>query len=118
MITELNEKAIAVEVPEGAHTFSIGFATGRLCYSPKGSAINTIYTDLPPGNWSILGRPNELSEEQWKKVVTAEKTFGYPSYGQIPNGSYQWFAKPSESGQSLLKSKNVNPESVIILIKQ
>lgn len=123
-ITTLNEKAIAVHVP--------------LDVSAEGNGYNTIYTgngeyefhslpysELPPiktglnvSERSILAKGNEMTEEQWKGIVEPEKTFGYPSFGQIPNGAYQWYGTAKKSGLSLLKSKSLEDKSILILIKQ
>lgn len=123
-ITVLNEKAIAAHVMHKPKQVFVD--KGQLCvlYNYGGHvnemefAPETEEIDLPEGKWIIERMADEMTEEQWKGIVKPESTFGYPSYGQIPGGSFQWYAKPSSSGMALIKSKNLNPESILILIKQ
>lgn len=104
-ITQLNDRSISVEVKPDWTKFSIWVAQHSLRGHKKGfnylqyfEGEHPIYDliELPPGSWSILGRPEELTREQCDKVME-----GY-------DGSLYL----------LLKSKGLQDKSVIILIKQ
>jgi hypothetical protein len=114
MVTVLNDKAIAVEAPEYAHNFIVD--QGSIYWRPwdLDQPIK-----LPAGNWEIIAKASELNEEQWKEIVEWFSILGdtgYQDYGK-EYLSYG-FKTATESGQSLLKSKNVPIDRVIILIKQ
>lgn len=113
-ITVLNEKAIAVNIPE----YQFHLLGSRLFYKePMDRHFEHVV--LPSGQWSLLGRPKEITEEQWKGIVDTYPDdgcggFAYMDYTSCVNG----FETAKESGLDLLKSKGLNPESIIILIKQ
>lgn len=123
-ITVLNEKAIAVHVTETANNFSIYeqelMFTDKKPDDPYPLGLDDLDgIDLPPGSWQILGRPEEITEEQWKGIVDTYPDdgcggFAYMDYTSCVNG----FETAKESGLDLLKSKGLNPESIIILIKK
>lgn len=70
---------------------------------------------LPPGGqWQILGWSDELTEEQMGSICDVEKTFGWSSYGQIPSGSYQWYATVTESFKALLTSHSITGRALIL----
>lgn len=113
-----------VEVPEDAKDISIErITTGLmdmtfLCLSRK--------TQIPNGQYSIVGLAKNLTEEQWEGIV--EEWIVY-SQGNVPDYFYRNYLKeeivPSnyslytkrESGLSLLKSLGLNG-NVLILKKQ
>lgn len=111
MITVLNDKAIAVEVPEDAKDFNLWQSQFSLRGRKKGAYVlsfnchkspsKDLPIDLPDGNWSILGRPEDMTAEQWNLVRTENTRLS-----------------PSVAGAHFLKLKKVNPSSVIILIKE
>jgi len=130
MIHELTDRSIAVEVPEGAWRFysNNGIASGKIGMDVSerledGSLRMYAHKcDLPPGSWSILGKGNEITEEQWKTIVGIEWFEDDDEYFYIyePDGKVRsnlFYDTAIESGLSLLKSKSLNPESIIILIK-
>jgi hypothetical protein len=118
----LNEKAIAVTVPEDQKYFDLygGVDNTAVVYNimTTPGAFKKVSIELPPGfTYSILGKGDGLDENQWKRVISPVKTFGYPSHGVIPQGAYQWFVYAKESGLSLLRSLSLNPEVTLILLK-
>jgi hypothetical protein len=131
MVTVLNDKAIAVEIPpEGnidnsylwgsTHQYWVKYTT-----MPQPGKFKTNEIKLPAGYWEIVGRPESITEEQAKQVVEAVKdwkTVIYYDY-EAPGLDYRDIVETAydaalESFRSLLKSKSVDPEKVIILIKQ
>lgn len=124
-ITELNEKAIAVEVPEDADNFDYFEEKNDLWFELLDKNCTPIASDfisLQEGRYSILGRPEDLTEEQWKGIVERLNTFVGDNSQHID--VYVDYYKDyecqtaTESGLSLLKSKGLNPVEIIILIKQ
>jgi hypothetical protein len=126
-MAQLTENSISIEVPEGATGFSIWEATMSLMGYKKGDlffgyVLGKDISDnikIPKGNWAILGRPASITETQWKQIVEWFSILGdtgYQDYGK-EYLSYG-FKTATESGFSLLKSKNVDPSKIIILIKQ
>lgn len=115
-ITTLNEKAIAVQIPEELRRPMIHYNQLWLC--KKGTTWRRSFCDLPEGPYEILGRPEEITEEQWKGIVERAMPFGrvgrYMDY-EYPDSA---FYEAKTSGLSLLKSKSLEGASIIILIKQ
>lgn len=125
MITELNEKAIGVEVPSGAYDFDINgselFFINKHKDDPYPLGLDDVDgRDLPSGVWQILGRGSELTEEQWKQGslnwIEIVDEVGYRDYTRYED--FRYFKTATESGLSLLKSKNLNPDNALILIKK
>lgn len=127
MIHTLTLKAIAVWVPKGVYKHEIFYK----CVVTRDGIGASVYSDnLPPGSWSILGKGNELTEDQCKgiveEVVDNKFQVKYRDYWQKEPTKYKWekelkkmgFINALSSFESLLKSKNINPDSVIILIKK
>lgn len=56
---------------------------------------------LPPGNWELIGRGSEITENQWQEMLPF---------------SDHYFAK--ETGHSLIASHNYTPETTILLKKK
>lgn len=82
---------------------------------------------LPEGNYSIVGMPLQLTEEQWKGIV---ETFWNPillEHGKFIDYSHKTtkiytrfdplFDKATESGLSLIKSIGKEPETTLIILK-
>jgi hypothetical protein len=118
MIHVLNDKAIAVDVHPESYNHTI--VDNELWLVARGGlSARRYFCDLPEGTWQILGRPNDFTEAIWGGLVAwfelAGKV-GYMDYSfEDPRFPFS-FAK--DSGLSLLKSKNISPDNVIILIKQ
>lgn len=120
MITELTTEAVAVEVPDYPKHLCpyLGSIRNSLMYW-SGNKLQE--QPLSEGNWEILGRAASITETQAAEIVER---------WNIDDGCdpYIWadylsaygdcLATAVESFQSLLKSKNLNPESVIILTKK
>lgn len=72
---------------------------------------------IPEGNWRILGKANELTEEQWKEVLSDHRIgsgiyfLGYDNFQDIV-----YTDTATESGASLLKLHQL--ENPLILIKE
>lgn len=123
MIHNLTDNSIAVDVPEDAYGFQIPYNLSILGYQLPPLRAN-FSIDIPEGNWEILGRPEEMEEEQAQKIIEEPKLGYYKNYeDKRAYDEFIWLdifiiRTAIKSFQSLLKSKNLNPESVIILIKK
>jgi hypothetical protein len=125
MIHTLTDKAIAVEVKPDWTKFYVWGAGGKLQYFEGDHPIFGII-DLPEGNWQILGRPASITLEQAKEIIpfhlgeSGKYDAGYWDYDKMDvSCDYMVNANSALSSfQSLLKSKNISPDKVIILIKQ
>lgn len=103
MIHNISDKAIAVEVPEDSYSPLIH--NNELWQVPKsGLSVRKKFTKLPPGNWQILGRASEIAEQQWAAVLDFD-------YGLEPLTTAQL------EGLSLLKSKSLSPNCLILINK-
>lgn len=62
-------RLLCIDVPEGA--INIGFLTvhNMLEWKKKKSKIYWDCKLLPPGNWELLGRFEDVTEEVWKGIV-------------------------------------------------
>ncbi len=127
MIHQLTPPCIAVKVPEDASDFKLHYSTHwtnddvqKLVFSseiqdPLKCGGDMIH--LPPGQWQILSRASELTEEQWKGIVGWFELAGKVGYRDYSHDDPRFpFANATESGLSLLKSKGLNPDEVLILI--
>jgi len=138
MITELTENSIAVQIPsdaEDVRCYSIG-GEYRIAFTSRIQDPLKVGGDIIPlaaGNWRILGRPAELTEEQWKAIIPRidGDLAWIPSYNDPDSGGHGFcyddyesedehtvYYTATESGLSLLKSKNVSIDNVIILVKK
>jgi hypothetical protein len=127
MIHTLTESAKAIDVSEDAKDFATHELNGytKLVFSsvsqdPLKCGGDMIY--VGQGNWEILGKPASITNTDWFKIVDKFNNGSYRDYEHKNFDSCDeylpMYLTAQESGQSLLKSKNVNPESVIILIKK
>jgi hypothetical protein len=119
MIHELNSRAIAVDVPENSHGFKLAYYSGvtylwYLVPPLRGYSSK----ELPEGDWQILGKASELTEEQAAGVVKKDEDGYWINYNWKSWHSNSTEDTALESFQSLLASKNIDPLKVIILIKQ
>ena len=138
MVTQLTVNSIAVEVEATAYNFKIPESLSILWYQLP-PLRGYLPIDLPEGSWQILGRSEQITEEQADQIVgrryglpflDEEMKKGTPYYFNYeaplfipPNWEkivdYSTTIKTAlESFESLLKSKNISPDNVIILIKQ
>lgn len=133
MIHKLNDISIAVEVPEGSWNFQLYEELLTKCigylHSFKEGKAKQSFIYIPAGNWEILGRPASITEEQAKGIIEQldnKFQIRYQDYYLKEKTKYTWekelkkmgFVKALSSFESLLTSKNVPKESVIILIKK
>lgn len=121
MITVLTDKAASIQWAKDAIKARIDKA-GYVIFEMKEPGINGeyYYDDQKPleGKWKILGKSSELTEDQWREVVEKIMPFGRVERWKDYEFTESGFYTAIESGQSLLKSKNLEPETTLILIKQ
>jgi hypothetical protein len=125
MITELTVNSIAVEVPEKAigikiHDFISDTRPKLLQWRFKDIRLGAESIQLPPGSWQILGRGNELDANQILSIIEKENDgSGHLNSWWYKNYETGVFTKDyMESYTTLLTSNKVNPDNVIILVKQ
>lgn len=109
---------LLVSLPDNFRTYGLGIAAmnrglNYIAYDTPNSFVDERIV-LPKGNYSIIGLAKDLTEEQWKGIVESKKTFGYRKHDAV-NGEYQWTARALQSGHSLLKANNLNPNTTLIL---
>lgn len=69
---------------------------------------------LPPGKWQLIGLASTLSDEQWEPIVDwINKWDGWKDYSGEPGA----FDNPTDSGLSLIASKNLTAQNCLILKK-
>lgn len=66
--------------------------------------------EIPQGNWQLLGKLSEITEEQWKGIVedVEPASLGlFPDYNFKPNRlkAVSWCSSATESGLSLIESE-------------
>ena len=99
---------LLIEVPESAFVYKI--------YENRILLLNDI-VDLPPGNYTIIGKGDELRNIDWESIVDFRMTepdgrfILWKNYGNTET----WFGIAKDSGYSLLKSKNLSPETTLII---
>lgn len=122
MIHQLTDKAIGVQVPEQAefiHVEDMRDWEFRLSYKDGGIWV---HKELP-GYYKILGRASRLTEDQWREVVEQQsgglgRFKDYELTGSLANHGAYILYSALKSGLSLLRSKGLQGESTLILVKQ
>lgn len=113
------------EVPENDEALYYWIGTDKKLYVSYGQIDDSVDdVILPKGNYSIIGLGKDLTEEQWKGIVDfivesdgapTPYTEFYEYYkNYCGNGKY---IIATESGHSLLKANNLNPNTTLILKK-
>lgn len=74
--------------------------------------------DLPSGNWQILGRANEITEEQAKEIVKCTGKTIYKDYANSYMGLSMSVFTALESFQSLLTANNITENQLILIEKR
>jgi hypothetical protein len=130
-MTQLNEQALyAIEVPEDAQPYILNACNNKgqgLFYKQPGNP-SPPWIDLPPGNYSFLFCSLNCTEEQAASVVESEELFingksqgvlhaVYYNNGKILADVCEWYNSAKNSLQSLLKSKNLDPNKNYALVK-
>lgn len=118
---QLNDNCLAVAgLPSDAVAMFTGFIGDELEYIRMDIPLHSIIK-IPEGNWRILGKANELTEEQWKEVVPEIHKGAYVNCDKKTRSwkDYNWdfyTDTATESGASLLKFHEL--ENPLILIKE
>jgi hypothetical protein len=122
-VHELNgRKIVAVKVPEDAHSFRIDNSGYLLMVVPiNDHNLSEFYLDdWKPlvGNWEILGRVNEITEQVWEGVVEKGMPFGrvkrYKDYEFVDSCFYT----ATESALSFCKANSIDLQDLILIDKQ
>jgi hypothetical protein len=112
MLRQINDNVIALKFPEGAYGFQIhgpNDKKDRLLWYAKDGYVSNEY--LPPGKWKILGKLDELTDQDKEKCVSHIGWDPFKEYLDYRYGSFT-FTTAIESFQSLLdanKLYSVNP---------
>lgn len=109
-------RLLTVEVPEDAKGLSVWEATMSLRRYKKGDLflgyihkMESFNDPLPPGNWELLGRFEEITEETWKGIVEGYVYSGRSSYQAYKNYS----GKNPESEDDILNTATASACSLI-----
>lgn len=100
LIETNGKKVLILEVPEGASEFETGTRT---------LFFNDFRIDIPFGDWQILGKSTELSEEQKGQVVECLEWEGLVVYILYPDDpkKRRFTASRDESYLSWLKANEI-----------
>lgn len=116
MITILTDKAIAMGVHEDFVEFELA-NDGRTLVATDIEGQSGFLEYLPEGHWKIQGLGDKLTEDQWREVVGT----GYEDFRTIKWRDFETnepVSTPTKSGLSLLRSKGLQAQNTLILIKQ
>ena len=108
---------LLVVVPKDAICEIVNFENLKVWvrwYTPSFSDNGNI--DLPPGQWSIVGKPLELSEEICKTIVRVTIIQG-STFGTDYQNKKAFKRSAKESLLSLVESEGFEPETTLILKK-
>lgn len=122
-----HENILILPVPEDSwnyHFISMGVTgIGIKCFHSfdKGK-VRVFSAPIAPGDWRIVGRAKELTEEQWRGVMPVFECYesykkGFKNYSKFSH-EYDLFATATESGMSLLRSYNIDPETNPLILKR
>ena len=107
-------------VPEGAHMISYGEALNTIYYTDQ--EYNDKYQDLPIGNWQILGRSDELTEDQAAWIVAIHEETSYwdsidqQMYVNYHKDAHHWYSSFSLAVMSLSSlTKSLGLDNPLIL---
>lgn len=114
-----------VKVPKGAIAWRVDIS-GYLLFELPEPGINGefYYDDWKPGQWEIVVLAKDITEEIAKGICLGQKIKNaqlrleniiYPKYDEEFDGEIQCCLTALESFQSLLKSKNLNPSTTLII---
>ncbi len=103
-LTQLTPKGYAVtELPEVTYKLKIIGKRVLVWQQPKEDLYNGSFK-LPPGNWTLLGRAADLTEDQWKLVVPQYKAV-ITSYLDYTTGHPDTLVETAiEAGHSAVKA--------------
>lgn len=117
---------LLVQVPEDAHSFEVyennvigGYCIMYLRGNPDYACEYS--PNLPPGNYSIVGKGNELKWSDWVGIVEKENDeseslncWWYKDYEK----NEIMTKNAVKSGLSLIRSKGLSPEITLIIKKE
>ena len=112
-----------VEVPDTAHSFVVD-NNGYLLMSVPGSQYTSDQYSLDdwiPTKCEVVGKGNELSDEQWKGIVPPATGGFFGNLSGYKDFTYQMamdispLKTATESGYSMIKSHFMKPETTLLL---
>jgi hypothetical protein len=112
MLRQINDNVIAVKLPKG-YIFSYITELGSLYWTNSDQSID--HVSLPPGKWKILGKLDELTDQDKEMVCPCVKRVwgqSYCDYTKPTEVGYHYVGTLAESFQSFLdanKLYSVNP---------
>jgi hypothetical protein len=114
-IIQLTSNAIAVVLRKEVTKFALCQNNHLHSETEDGKAQFTL--PLPPGPWKLLGKGNELGEEDCKQIVERRTDLkDHPYKGYEPGRlTVSWNAM--QSFTPLLQSLNLPADEVVVLIK-
>lgn len=117
---KLNGKVLlAIDVPEDANSFIIceNDVVGGNCLmcKPKPNYAHSFVTNIPSGQWQILGIAGQLDESICRGLVK-RRSYGVTMGVYYSTDDVREFKTALESWQSFMKSENI-PQNYLILTK-
>lgn len=114
---------VMVEVKSDAKIFGIvpSLPKDYLFFDDNFGHDGTCEIQLPAIGYTIVGLSSKLSEDEWRGIVeTNSEGFEHYMTDEEYDRSDHVYPLPTatESGLSLLKSKNLSPDTTLILKKQ
>lgn len=131
MTTINGRELMFVEVPESMPGLPEIF-DGKLLvdYWTDGNELGYEFQrkDLPEGEWEIIGKASELTEDQWKEIVERHKfsfmderrnrQISFKDYRDAEEFEVDCFDTATKSGLSLISSLGKQPETTLIIVKK
>lgn len=119
-MTQINLPSLTIlcfDVPEGATWFDITIAQGvmppQLQYNFGALRFGREYIELPSGSWQILGRLDEITEEQAKGIVQSHTVYGSELYRNYETNGFSVTA--IESLHSTLKANQIDGNPLLLI---
>lgn len=115
-VTVNGKEILIVPVPEDYHSPSV--RQDSICPQLQllGSIGELWITDLPSGSWLLLGKGDEITEEQWGKIIESYYYSGETRFHNYTSNK-KFLDTATESSLSLIRSHSFEPTKVIILLK-
>lgn len=107
---------VAIKVPEESWGYDYSEKYNQIRYWERGLiGDSTGYKDLPPGNWTLLGKASSITEQQAKGLV--ERSF-YMGIGEIYKAydkpKADWYFTSLESFNSWLTANGIDKDDLIL----
>lgn len=100
------------DIPAAAHSFIID---DELFYKLGDMGDRSFMRSLPSGNWTLLGRFEEITEEQWKGIVESIFDRAYKDYAYSGPAGYGY---PFTLQTATASARSLIPGNPVVLIEK